>query len=213
MPAAIKARSKPVDFENLAQKQCEDREINALSALTNDLDNALRRHFAGGVNHSVHDVIRDVIVGIRRDVVVLYAEDLVKVQPGRKSCKREMCGAMPCISLGQEPTEYECVINQKIILGSRSLAKFRISRQHRSCCVLSSGTFFSNTRIPAVHHLLDLVFYFAACDLASRNFLSASDFGFLLILLPPGNRLKSSLSSIALESDASLANWVTVRYL
>lgn len=113
MPTAIKLRSKPVDFENLAQQQCEDLESAARSALTNDLDNVLKLHFAGGINHRVNAVIGDITVGIRRNVVVLYAEDLVKVQPGRKSCKPEMCGASPCLSLVEQPTEYQCVINQK----------------------------------------------------------------------------------------------------
>jgi hypothetical protein len=85
--------------------------------LTNDLDNVLKIHSGGGISHEVNDAIVDIIIGLRHDVVVLYAEDLVKVQPGRKSCKPEMCGASPCISFSPEPTpkptEYECVINQK----------------------------------------------------------------------------------------------------
>jgi hypothetical protein len=113
MPTAIKDRRKPVDFENLAQHQCEDFESAARSALTNDLDNVLKLHFAGRINHGLNDVIVDITVGARQDVVVLYAEDLVRVQPGRKSCKPEMCGASPCISLEERPTEYQCVINQK----------------------------------------------------------------------------------------------------
>jgi hypothetical protein len=42
MPAAIKVRRKPVDFEKLAQQQCEDFESAARSALTNDFDNVLK---------------------------------------------------------------------------------------------------------------------------------------------------------------------------
>jgi len=114
MPAAIKLRKRPVDFENQGQQQCEDSESAARSALANDFDDVQKHHFAGGLNHKMNDVIRDIIVDARQAVVVLYAEDLIKVQPGRKSCRPEMCGASPCISLGEnEPTEYQCVINQK----------------------------------------------------------------------------------------------------
>jgi hypothetical protein len=114
MPAAIKLRKRPIDFENQGQQRCEDIESAARSALTNDFDDMQKRHFAGGLNHKMNDVIRDIIVGARQTVVVLYAEDLIKVQPGRKSCRPEMCGASPCISLDEnEPTEYQCVINQK----------------------------------------------------------------------------------------------------
>ncbi len=113
MPIAIKARRNPADFETLAQQQCQDTESAARSALTNDFDTVLTLHFAGGINHQVNGVIGDIIVGIRHDVVVLYAEDLVKVEPTRKSCKPEMCGASPCIRLSEHPTEYQCVIDQK----------------------------------------------------------------------------------------------------
>jgi len=114
MPAAIRLRKRPIDFENQAQQQCEDTGSAARSALTNDFDDVQKRHFAGGLNHKMNDVIGDIIVGARQTVVVLYAEDLIRVQPGRKSCRPEMCGASPCISLDEnEPTEYQCVINQK----------------------------------------------------------------------------------------------------
>jgi hypothetical protein len=111
LPAAIKLRSRPIDFENQAQQQCEDNESAARSALTNDFNNVLKLH--GGLNDRMNDLIAGIVGGIRHNVVVLYAEDLVKVQPGRKSCRPEMCGASPCISLVERPTEYQCVINQK----------------------------------------------------------------------------------------------------
>jgi len=117
MPTAIRLRTGPRDFENQAQQQCEDTESAARSALTNDFDNVQKRHRAGRFDHKMNDVISNIIVGTRQAVVVLYAEDLVKVQPERKSCKPEKCGASPCISLDvnrpTEPTEYECVIRQK----------------------------------------------------------------------------------------------------
>lgn len=114
MPSAIRSRKRPIDFEALAQKQCEDSEAIARSTLSNDFDNVQRHHFAGGLNHKMNETIGGIILEIRQNVVVLYAEDLVKVQPGRKSCKPEMCGASPCISLDENrPTEYQCVITQK----------------------------------------------------------------------------------------------------
>lgn len=112
MPTAIRLRTGPRDFDNQAQQQCEDTESAARSALTNDFDNVQKRHRAGRFDHKMNDVISNIIVGTRQAVVVLYAEDLVKVQPERKSCR-----ASPRISLDvnrpTEPTEYECVIKQK----------------------------------------------------------------------------------------------------
>ena len=106
MPLAIKSHKKPIDYENQAKQQCEDAEITARSALTNDFNGVQKRNFAGGLNHKMNDVIRNIIVGVRQAVVVLYAEDLLKVQPSRKSCRPEMCGASPCISLAEDqPTE------------------------------------------------------------------------------------------------------------
>jgi hypothetical protein len=113
MFSALKFRAKPIEFERRAKDQCQVLEGGARSALVGDFDNALRRHLARAVNHQMHEVIRQVIATIRKDVVVLYGEDLVKVQPGRRSCKAEMCGARECISLEEKPTEYECVIRQK----------------------------------------------------------------------------------------------------
>lgn len=110
MPSAIKAKTRPIDFEKIGQQQCENFESAARSALTNDLDNVLKLHFAGGINHKVNDVILNIIAGVRQNVVVLYGQDFVKIQPGRKPCEP------PGISFSpdeHEPTEYECVINQK----------------------------------------------------------------------------------------------------
>jgi hypothetical protein len=58
----VSPRTKPADFENLAQQQCEDIESAARSALTNDLDTVLKLQFAGGINHQVNDVISDMFV-------------------------------------------------------------------------------------------------------------------------------------------------------
>lgn len=114
MPSAIRARKKPADFEKQAQEQCEGAEGMTRSILSNDFDNVQKHHFAGGLDHRMNDTIGSIILATRQAVVVIYAEDLVKVQPGRKSCKPEMCGASACISLGgDQPTEYQCVIDQK----------------------------------------------------------------------------------------------------
>ena len=114
MSGAVKAQIKPADFEKEAEQHCEDFESTARAALTNDFNNVLKLHFAHGMTHQVNDAIVDILDGLHHDVVVLSAEDLAKVQPGRKSCKPQMCGASPCISLNEnEPSEYECVINQK----------------------------------------------------------------------------------------------------
>jgi hypothetical protein len=114
MPIAIKQRKAPVNFENQSQQACEESETAARSALTNDFYDVQVRHLAHGLDHRTNDLIREMIVGTRQAVVVLYAEDLVKVNPARKSCRPQMCGASPCISLSDnEPTEYECVINQR----------------------------------------------------------------------------------------------------
>lgn len=110
---AIKQRKKPIDFEKQSQQQCEEAESTVRSILTNDFDALQKRHFAGGLNHRMNDKILSIITSSRQAVVVLYAEDLVKVQPQRKSCKPQMCGAAPCISLDEnQPTEYQCVIGQ-----------------------------------------------------------------------------------------------------
>jgi hypothetical protein len=112
MPPSIRLRKTPIDFENEAQQKCDDAGSAARSALTNDFDDVQKRHLAGGLSHKMNDFIGDIIVDARQAVVVLYAEDLSKVQPSRKSCRPEMCGASPCISLQERPTEYQCVINQ-----------------------------------------------------------------------------------------------------
>jgi hypothetical protein len=114
MPPAIKQRNTPIVFETQSQQACEESESGARNALTNDFDEIQIRHLAHGLDHKTNDLIRETIVLTRQSVVVLYAEDLVRVQPKRKSCRPEMCGASPCLSLSDdEPTEYQCVINQK----------------------------------------------------------------------------------------------------
>ena len=113
MSSAIKLKRSPSDFEMSAEKACANDESNARIALTNDLTDILKQHALRGVNHPVYELLGKVVKGLREEVVVLYGEDLVKIQPDRRSCKPQMCGALPCISLEKTPTEYECVIDQK----------------------------------------------------------------------------------------------------
>lgn len=114
IPAAVRDRKKPRDFETLSRQHCEDAEGEARSALANDFDYVQKHHDAGGINHKMNDAIIKLVDDVRHSVVVFYGEDLLKVQPERRSCKPEMCGASPCISLDvNQPTEYECTINQK----------------------------------------------------------------------------------------------------
>jgi hypothetical protein len=113
VPVEIRNLKSPNDFEKQARHKCTDTESAARIALTNDFGNVQRRHLAGNFTHQMNDEISNVINDIRQEIVVLYAEDLVKAQPGRKSCKPEMCGASPCISLGEKPTEYQCAISQR----------------------------------------------------------------------------------------------------
>lgn len=114
IPTAIRMRQGPINFEHQAGSECEGIEGVARSILTNDFNDVQKRHLAGSINHKMNEAIRKIIAEARQAVVVLYAEDLRKVQPNRKSCKPEMCGASPCISLDEETlTEYQCVINQK----------------------------------------------------------------------------------------------------
>jgi hypothetical protein len=79
MPRTIKSRKRPIDFENQAQQGCEDTEIAARSALSNDFDNVQKRHVARGLDHKMSEVIGNIIIRTRQAVVVLYAEDLVEV--------------------------------------------------------------------------------------------------------------------------------------
>src|SRR5262245_36902802 len=101
---AIRLSKRPVDFE----KQAESA---ARSALNNDFGDVQSRQSAGGLDRKMDDAIGNMLVGSRQAVVVLYGDDLRKVQPERKSCRPKMCGASPCVSL-DESSEYECVINQ-----------------------------------------------------------------------------------------------------
>jgi len=113
MPTAIRMRKSPAEFEGHAKQQCEKAEGVARSALSIDFGNVQVRHLAGGLDHKMNNAIAAVVTDIRRSVVVMYAEDLIAVLPTRKSCKPQLCGASPCISLAEnEPTEYECAIRQ-----------------------------------------------------------------------------------------------------
>jgi hypothetical protein len=110
----IAKRAKPRDFENVAQQKCRAQESAARSKLIGDFVTVQKQQFDRELSQKTRGLIEEVISDIRHKIVVSYAEDLVKVQPGRKSCKPEMCGDYPCISLDPDPEpqpEYKCAIS------------------------------------------------------------------------------------------------------
>ena len=109
MSAQITRRTKPRVFEKVAQQECVATENTARGVLTIDFVNAQRLQQSTELSENTRDLIEAVIRDIRREIVVSYAEDLTKVQPGRQSCKTAMCGDTKCISL-EEDFEYKCSI-------------------------------------------------------------------------------------------------------
>lgn len=101
-------RSKPRVFERVARQKCSSVEGTALLALNIDFDNVQRRQL-GALTDKTREMIEGILVGIRKEAVVSYSEDLTRVEPGRKSCRTPMCGENRCISL-EEDTEYKCAI-------------------------------------------------------------------------------------------------------
>src|SRR5262249_37448073 len=102
IPTSLSKKINPISFEDRAKKTCLELEGTIRGAIFNDLDDVLRRHMAGGFSHAVYDVIRKIFIEVQHDVVILYGEDLVQVQPARRSCRPEMCGASPCLSIDPE---------------------------------------------------------------------------------------------------------------
>ncbi|WP_156438760.1 hypothetical protein [Bradyrhizobium valentinum] len=111
----IVRRLKPTEFENQLKVKCKVSEIAARATLTNDFLGVQRLQREPELSEKTRELIDGVIKEIRQASIISYAEDLVKVQPGRKSCKIpiEMCGKTECISLDDVPKsqrEYECAI-------------------------------------------------------------------------------------------------------
>jgi hypothetical protein len=110
----ISKRAKPREFENMAQQKCKAQERAARSKLITDFVAVQKQQLDGELSQKTRGLIEEVISDIRHKIVVSYSEDLIKVQPGRKSCKTEMCGDYTCIYLdgtSDAEREYDCAIS------------------------------------------------------------------------------------------------------
>jgi hypothetical protein len=111
----ISKRAKPREFENAAQRKCEVQEGAARAKLIVDFVTVQKEQLDQELSQKTRDLIEQVISDIRHKIVFAYSEDLIKFQPERKSCKTEMCGDNPCLSLGgpsNAEVEYDCAISQ-----------------------------------------------------------------------------------------------------
>jgi hypothetical protein len=111
----ISKRAKPREFENVAQQKCNRQESAARAGLIYDFVAAQKKQQDQELSQKTRGLIEDAITDIRHKIVFAYSEDMIKFQAGRKSCKREMCGDSPCISLGGPPDdelEYNCAISK-----------------------------------------------------------------------------------------------------
>jgi hypothetical protein len=107
----ISKRTKPGAFENAAQQVCKQKESSARNILITEFLNVQKRQQNSRLSERTRSLIDEIINFNRHEAVISYAEDLSKVQPGRRSCKPEMCGDRECISLDPEPEpEYKCAI-------------------------------------------------------------------------------------------------------
>jgi hypothetical protein len=116
-------RVKPRDFEKAAQLRCRVSEGVARSVLIIEFSNAQKLQISTELSHKTRDLINEIITELRQEVIVAYREDLVKVQPGLRSCKptcevdwskHSYCIPVcetdkPCLS--QEEQEYQCAIS------------------------------------------------------------------------------------------------------
>ena len=110
----ITRRIKPREYDSIVQQNCRTAESAARTALTLDFESAQRLQQDAKLSEKTRALIDGTIKDIRQQLVVSYSEELVKVQPGRKSCKTELCGDYPCISLAgpsNEELEYRCAIS------------------------------------------------------------------------------------------------------
>ena len=111
----ISKRAKPREFENVAQQKCKAQEGAARAKLIVDFVTVQKKQLDQELSQTTRDLIEQVIGDIRHKIVFDYSEDLIKVQPGRKSCKTEMCGDSTCIFLDNmtdAEREYDCAISQ-----------------------------------------------------------------------------------------------------
>jgi hypothetical protein len=110
----ISKQIKPHVFENAAQQKCKSQESAARGKLIIDFITAQKQQLDGELGQKTRSLIEEVISDIRHKIVVSYSEDLIKFQPGRKSCKTEMCGDSTCIQLSDmsdAELEYHCAIS------------------------------------------------------------------------------------------------------
>lgn len=113
IPDQISKLTKPREFENVAQQKCKVSESAARASLILDFVTVQKQQIDGELSQTTRSLIEETINEIRHKIVFSYSEDLVKRQPGRQSCKREMCGDSACVSLsgpGPDELEYECAI-------------------------------------------------------------------------------------------------------
>ena len=114
IPDEVTKRTEPRQFEQSAQQKCKGSESSALSVLTIDFTNAQKLQLDPGLSEKTRDLIDQVITDVRHTIVISYAEELRKVEPGRLSCGPQLCGDRPCISLDPEPEpEYKCAIGER----------------------------------------------------------------------------------------------------
>lgn len=105
----LSRHTKPSNFERISQGKCGAQENKARAVLTIEFTEAQKRQANADLSEKTRELINAAITEVLHDVVVSYAEDLRKVDPGRKSCKTPMCGANKCIVLEDE-AEYKCSI-------------------------------------------------------------------------------------------------------
>jgi hypothetical protein len=109
----VTRRTEPRDFEKVAQGRCGTTFEAARSTLSIDFVNVQKLQQAPELSGRTRDLIAEAITDIRHEIVISYAEELTKVQPKRKSCRPELCGSTPCLSLDPEPEpEYKCAIGE-----------------------------------------------------------------------------------------------------
>jgi len=155
----VTKRTEPLDFEKIAQTKCGTTEGAARSALIIDFLSAQRLQRDPKLSKKTHELIEEVITEIRHESVISYHEHLAAVQPGRKSCRKEveLCGTCINSVITIEEPEYKCAVGYegkptKITLklveqrGGKALANTQWS-------VLTPGGNVLAEETPAVVHL------------------------------------------------------------
>jgi hypothetical protein len=105
-------RTEPRDFENIAREKCKATESEARVALTIDFANVQKHQKDPELSGKTRDLINEVITDIRHETVISYAEDLARVETGRRSCKLEKSVIATDRFRGEG--EYRCAIGDSI---------------------------------------------------------------------------------------------------